>query len=68
MIPFRIHIVPKWFTQHELEVMDDLTANNQVVLASFGGAPILAGTAGLERRYSEQKHGVPRQRAGSLHL
>ncbi len=52
--------------------MDDLTANNAVVLASLGGAPTLpenvtAEDYGLERRYSETRRGVPRQRAGSFH-
>lgn len=66
MIPFRVYLVPKWFSQHELEVMDDLTANSKVVLASFGGAPVLAGTEGLERRYSERRAGVHHQRTGSI--
>jgi len=62
--------MPRWFTVKELEIMDDLTANNEVVLASFGGAPKLPGSStadeyGLERRFSERKTGVPRQRAGS---
>ena len=62
--------MPRWFTVKELEIMDDLTANNEVVLASFGGAPKLpesstADEYGLERRFSERKTGVPRQRAGS---
>ena len=52
--------------------MDDLTANNKVVLASLGGAPKLpekstADDYGLERRFSEGRSGVPRQRAGSYH-
>lgn len=72
LIPLRSHIMPKWFTIQELEVMDDLTANNEVVLASFGGAPILPGQArpedyGLERKYSERKRGVSRQRSASIH-
>ncbi|KAL2074334.1 hypothetical protein VTL71DRAFT_8112 [Oculimacula yallundae] len=41
LIPFRWKTMPKWFTVKELEIMDDLTANNEVVLASFGGAPKL---------------------------
>lgn len=68
MILFRVYIAPKWFSPQELKVMDERTANNKVVLASLGGAPTtLVDTAGLERRYSEQKTGVPRQRAGSMH-
>ncbi|KAK0129757.1 hypothetical protein ONS96_000312 [Cadophora gregata f. sp. sojae] len=70
LIPFRWKTMPRWFTVKELEIMDDLTANNEVVLASFGGAPNLPGSStaeeyGLERRFSESKIGVPRQRAGS---
>ncbi|OJD22976.1 hypothetical protein ACJ73_05673 [Blastomyces percursus] len=41
LIPLWVTLMPKWFTLKELEVMDDLTANNKVVLASLGGAPIL---------------------------
>lgn len=52
--------------------MDDLTANNEVVLASLGGAPELPDSStadeyGLERKFSESRTGVPRQRAGSYH-
>lgn len=52
--------------------MDDLTADNDVVLASLGGAPVMAGVGevegyGLEARYSERKRGAPRQRSGSNH-
>ncbi|KAK2867784.1 hypothetical protein FQN49_003475 [Arthroderma sp. PD_2] len=72
MIPFRVCIVPRWFTEKELEIMDDLTANNKVVLASLGGTPAALapteGDYGLERQYSEQRRGVARQRAGSIHM
>lgn len=52
--------------------MDDFTATNKMVLASLGGKPSLPEGSreedwGLERRASEGKHGVARQRAGSLH-
>lgn len=62
----------KFFTTKELEIMDDLTANNKVVLVSLGGAPKLpdesrADEYGLERRFSENKSGVPRQRGRSYH-
>jgi hypothetical protein len=39
LIPFRWVVIPKMFTVRELEVMDALTADNPVVLASLGGAP-----------------------------
>lgn len=72
LIPFRWVYMPKFFTMKELEIMDDLTANNKVVLASLGGAPKLpdesrAEEYELERRFSENKSGVPRQRGGSYH-
>jgi hypothetical protein len=65
--------MPRWFTIKELEIMDDLTANNEVVLASLGGAPELPGDSradeyGLERRFSQWSTGVLRQRAGSYHV
>ncbi|PGH11478.1 hypothetical protein AJ79_04853 [Helicocarpus griseus UAMH5409] len=71
LIPLRVWIMPRWYSQRELEVLDDLTANNKVVLASLGGAPELPEGAkpsdyGRERRYSEHKKGVPRQRTGSV--
>ena len=72
LIPFRWQIMPKFFLVKELEIMDDLTATNKVVLASLGGAPKLPESSiaeeyGLERRFSERRTGVPRQRAGSYH-
>ncbi|KAJ0327602.1 hypothetical protein COL922a_013421 [Colletotrichum nupharicola] len=72
LIPMRVVLVPRWFTQKELQILDDFTATNKMVLASLGGKPGLPEGSreeewGLERRVSESKHGVPRQRAGSLH-
>lgn len=73
LIPFRVWIIPKWFTSEEIDVMDDMTANNKAVLASLGGPPRFPGEtrsvadSGLRRRYSERKHGAARQRAGSIH-
>ncbi|KFX93058.1 hypothetical protein V490_05022 [Pseudogymnoascus sp. VKM F-3557] len=72
LIPFRWQLMPKFFRVKELEIMDDLTANNKVVLASLGGPPKLpdgdtAEDYGLERKFSQRKTGAPRQRAGSLH-
>ncbi len=65
--------MPKLFLVKELEIMDDLTANSKAVLASLGGIPRLpesstADEYGLERRFSNKKTGVSRQRAGSYHL
>ncbi|KGO64371.1 Bicarbonate transporter, C-terminal [Penicillium italicum] len=72
LIPFRVWIIPKWFSEDEIGVLDDLTANNKAVLASLGGPPKFPGEKrlqdyGIERRYSERKRGISRQRAGSLH-
>ncbi|KAJ9665602.1 hypothetical protein H2201_004294 [Coniosporium apollinis] len=72
LIPLRTAVLPKIFSRKELQVMDDLTANSETVLASLGGAPTLpenirADEYGLERRYSESRRGVSRQRSGSLH-
>jgi hypothetical protein len=39
LIPLRTFLMPKWFTEHELNVMDALTATNPAVLVSFGGTP-----------------------------
>jgi hypothetical protein len=41
LIPFRVYIIPKLFTRAELEIMDSLTATNEVVLASLGGKPVM---------------------------
>ncbi|KAG4264785.1 hypothetical protein FPRO03_00069 [Fusarium proliferatum] len=72
LIPLRIVFVPRWFTLKELQILDDFTATNKSVLASLGGKPVLPEDSkvedwGLERRESEARHGVPRQRAGTLH-
>ncbi|KAK8116894.1 Hco3- transporter family protein [Apiospora kogelbergensis] len=70
LIPLRTHLMPRWFLLSELEVLDDFTCSNKQVLASLGGAPALPEHTreedwGLERRQSEQRFGVRRQRAGS---
>ncbi|KAF2762223.1 hypothetical protein EJ05DRAFT_201641 [Pseudovirgaria hyperparasitica] len=39
LIPLRTAWVPRWFSRKELAVLDALTANSEVVLASLGGAP-----------------------------
>ena len=41
MIPFRWVVIPKLFSAEELAVLDSLTADNPVVLASLGGKPTL---------------------------
>lgn len=75
MIPFRVWVIPKWFSQEELDVLDDLTANNAAVLESLGGSPkfpgqeraVQAQDINVGRRYSEQHEGATRQRAPAIH-
>jgi len=72
LIPLRILVVPRWFRLKELQILDDFTATNKMVLASLGGKPGLPEETreedwGLERKRSEVRFGVPRQRAGSVH-
>ncbi|KAK4206399.1 boron transporter 1 [Rhypophila decipiens] len=72
LIPLRISVIPRWFTLKELQVLDDFTATNKIVLASLGGKPVLPEHSteeewGLDRGKEERRHGVPRQRAGSIH-
>jgi hypothetical protein len=79
LIPLRTFLMPKWFTEHELNVMDDLTATNPAVLVSFGGTPSMMKNVReegvddlgrLEPVHSGSQSGggpsVVRQRAGSL--
>ncbi|KAL8922324.1 MAG: hypothetical protein Q9172_003616 [Xanthocarpia lactea] len=39
LIPLRWKLLPKMFTKKELSILDALTADNEVVLASLGGKP-----------------------------
>lgn len=39
LIPLRVVLMPKWFTNRELCVLDDLTAHHKEVLGSLGGRP-----------------------------
>lgn len=39
LIPLRWEIYPRWFSRTELTIMDSLTADADVVLASLGGKP-----------------------------
>ncbi|RYP77631.1 hypothetical protein DL771_000999 [Monosporascus sp. 5C6A] len=72
LMPMRILVLPRWFRLEELQLLDGFTATNKMVLASLGGKPALPEHSkeeywGLERQRNEKRHGVPRQRAGSLH-
>ncbi|KAL7772542.1 hypothetical protein CFE70_002501 [Pyrenophora teres f. teres 0-1] len=52
LIPLRTFLVPKWFSEYELDVLDALTADNPSVLVSFGGTP-----SGMKRGpMSEEGH------------
>jgi hypothetical protein len=79
LIPLRTFLMPRWFTEHELNVMDDLTATNPAVLVSFGGTPAgmnkdkEEGVDDLGRlesvrtgSQSDRERSVVRQRVGSL--
>ena len=53
-------------------MLDNLTADNEIVLASFGGAPKrleakVDHEVGSENRWEEKKKGAPRQRIGDIH-
>jgi hypothetical protein len=39
LIPLRVVLMPRWFTNRELCVLDSLTAHHEEVLASLGGRP-----------------------------
>ncbi|KAL3439129.1 HCO3 transporter family-domain-containing protein [Aspergillus tetrazonus] len=39
MIPFRVWILPRWFSFGELRILDSLTASNSAVMESLGGKP-----------------------------
>ncbi|KAJ9502199.1 hypothetical protein H2202_002263 [Exophiala xenobiotica] len=41
LIPFRWKVMPRLFSRDELEIMDNMTATNEVVLVSLGGKPEL---------------------------
>lgn len=72
LLPLRILLVPLWFTLQELQILDNFTATNKMVLASLGGTPALPEHSkvedwAVEGRWREARYGVPRQRAGSVH-
>ena len=57
LIPFRWLVIPKLFSVEELQIMDSLTATNDVVLVSFGGKPEMPEVA-LARERSEGEETV----------
>jgi hypothetical protein len=73
LIPLRILVLPRWFSLHELQTLDDFTATNKEVLASLGGTPALPenseqSSGGIKGERQEAQEGVARQRIGSLHI
>lgn len=60
--------MPRWFSEHELSVLDALTANNPTVLVSFGGTPSGMKSAeprGREVEDEERDVGIKVERTGS---
>ncbi|KAI9834096.1 MAG: hypothetical protein M1819_003381 [Sarea resinae] len=53
LIPLRWVVIPRIFTVEELEIMDSLTATNEVVLASLGGRPEMPEKILLEKEKTE---------------
>ncbi|KEY74772.1 hypothetical protein S7711_06670 [Stachybotrys chartarum IBT 7711] len=71
LIPLRILLVPRWFALEELQILDEFTATNEMVLASLGGKPALpentkAEDWGVTRSREMEQHGAHRQRMGSI--
>lgn len=78
LIPLRWNILPRMFSIKELEILDALTADNVVVLASLGGKPRMAESKeeetespASEEKYDDVERGqsreAVRQRAGNIH-
>jgi hypothetical protein len=77
LIPLRTLLMPRWFTEHELSVLDHLTADNPAVLVSFGGMPAKMKKSGgeevtgqgvndLGRYESDGERSTVRERAGHI--
>lgn len=62
LIPLRTFLMPRWFSIHELSVLDALTANNKAVLASLGGRP--AKMSNYNEDVSEDGMGMAGEREG----
>ncbi|KAL8657420.1 MAG: hypothetical protein Q9226_001934 [Calogaya cf. arnoldii] len=70
LIPLRWLLLPKMFSARELTVLDALTADNAVVLASLGGKPEMPEEKQLrpdEKIEEGQATEAVRQRVGSIH-
>ena len=53
LIPLRWNLMPRWFSREELSMMDSLTADGDVVLASLGGKPEMP-----EVRRERERNGI----------
>ncbi|KAL8787079.1 MAG: hypothetical protein Q9213_002421 [Squamulea squamosa] len=61
LIPLRWKLLPKMFTAKELDVLDALTADNEVVLASLGGAPEMPEHHNKEEPFTNVEQGTPKE-------
>ena len=59
LIPLRWTLMPRWFSVHELQIMDSLTTTGEVVLVSLGGRPEMP-----EERLAERKGKSDIEKAG----
>lgn len=62
LIPLRTFLIPRWFSEHELSVLDALTADNPTVLVSFGGTP--SGLKGGSMSEEGQSSGRDEEESG----
>ncbi|KAI9676996.1 MAG: hypothetical protein M1817_006835 [Caeruleum heppii] len=76
LIPLRWKILPSMFSVKELSILDALTADNAVVLASLGGKPEMpalkdedggnSGRGSEKTRDDDIEHGQPQEATSSL--
>lgn len=59
LIPLRWKVLPRLFTREELDIMDNLTADGDVVLVSLGGKPTLPEDKLLEEKKARQAEEDP---------
>lgn len=57
LIPFRTYMIPKMFSAEELSILDALTADADVVLASLGGKPVMR-----EERMSSSEESIDEEK------
>lgn len=61
LIPLRWKVLPRLFTREELDIMDNLTADGEVVLVSLGGKPALPEDKLWEEKKAEDAREDPEQ-------